>query len=397
MKNQYFEKIENRYVFNLSRIFWHFFIGIGTLAIIAGVCVLAYTLVPVFKKKVNKSAYPPEVKVELSDLVEPSATPALPVEEETPVAPAIPSTDPDKPLYDSLFHVLELLIPSSKYSWEGEGKYVYPSGENYWNYYHTDKYRVFVKTGGGVIDNLNDVYERTDCYSYKNKAVLLQSYLNVLAALNEEVRMTWLNNLINSTKHDFKSSADLYNLLATTISKFSKSDLSYLHSLIEFGNQNPKDVFPFISMVNSDIGRFDVNYRPDVLSNLIDAHRLNFNNNVPVQQKLTEGFLTFVQHFTGDQQSKALMRYYRVYLGKNRERQASIDQIETEFGLEVSKAESDYLAKKSEKQELRLSSVISIGAGIAFVSIIAILLVFLAIQRSVKGIEERMIVSNKDI
>ena len=68
MKTRYFEKVENKYIFNLSLIFWHLFILLGTIAIIGSILLLAYSLSPTFKAGVEKAAYPPEVEVELKDL-----------------------------------------------------------------------------------------------------------------------------------------------------------------------------------------------------------------------------------------------------------------------------------------------------------------------------------------
>ncbi|HRG87533.1 MAG TPA: hypothetical protein PLW44_00835 [Chitinophagales bacterium] len=401
MKNQYFEKVENKFVFNLSRIFWHFFIAIGTLAIVAGIGVLAYSIIPVFKNKVSKAAYPPEVQVTLSDIAEPVAPAQVNTQTVTttstaaittpPPAQVVVSTDPDKSGYDLLVKQLQQLIPPAKYTWEGSGHFEYPYGQNYALYYpNNPKYKVYVKTGGGVIDNLNGVYERTDCYSYKNKTALLQSYINILKVLNEEDRMAWLNNLISYTGNNLKNAIDLFTKLSISASKFPKTDLSYLHTLVSFRQQNKNDGAPFINMVNDLITKFDIQHRVEVLNVLVDAHNYSFNNNVSQQRQLTESFITLITHFTGEQQPRALAKYYRVYLGKNRERETTIAEINTNFTLETAQAEIAYQAKKTAKQTLRLQSIISIGAGIAFVSIIAILLVFLAIQRSVRQIEEKI-------
>ena len=58
MKTKYFEKVENKYVFNLTLIFWHIFIAISTLAIVVSLAVLLWSIIPASEKKVEKKAYP---------------------------------------------------------------------------------------------------------------------------------------------------------------------------------------------------------------------------------------------------------------------------------------------------------------------------------------------------
>ena len=74
MKTKYFEKVENKYVFNISRIFWHIFIVVGSLAIIGGVFLYIYGILPPIKQSVKqeplptKQVYPTAVTVTLNDL-----------------------------------------------------------------------------------------------------------------------------------------------------------------------------------------------------------------------------------------------------------------------------------------------------------------------------------------
>ena len=74
MKTNYFTKVENKYVFNISRIFWHIFIIVGTIAVVFSLWIYMYGLIPPSKKTVEKSplptkqAYPSVIIVSLDDL-----------------------------------------------------------------------------------------------------------------------------------------------------------------------------------------------------------------------------------------------------------------------------------------------------------------------------------------
>ena len=58
MKHNYFEKVENKYVFNLTLIFWHIFIALATLALTISIVILLWGIIPPFKHSVKKEADP---------------------------------------------------------------------------------------------------------------------------------------------------------------------------------------------------------------------------------------------------------------------------------------------------------------------------------------------------
>ena len=86
-KNNYFTKVEDKYVFNLSLIVWHLIIMLASIAVAAGIIVFIWTIAPTFKQKVKKdpypvrAEYPAPVAVSLSDLNLHKATPVLPQKE----------------------------------------------------------------------------------------------------------------------------------------------------------------------------------------------------------------------------------------------------------------------------------------------------------------------------
>ena len=131
MKTKYFEKVENKYVFNMSLIFWHIFIALSTLAIVASILVFLWSIIPAMEKNVEKRAYPEKkqypapVKVALTDLKleetqkEEAPPPVSQKEIETTIA-----NQPQKPIedtkgkseYEAALKTLKTYIPPTKYS-----------------------------------------------------------------------------------------------------------------------------------------------------------------------------------------------------------------------------------------------------------------------------------------
>mgnify|MGYP001568389495 FL=1 len=68
MKNSYVTQVENKYVFNVSLIFWHLFIALATLVIAASLVIFLWSLIPASQKDVEKQPYPEPVKVSLNEL-----------------------------------------------------------------------------------------------------------------------------------------------------------------------------------------------------------------------------------------------------------------------------------------------------------------------------------------
>jgi len=74
MKTNYFSKVENKYVFNVSLIFWHLFITLSTLAVVVCLAIFLWSIIPASQREVEKKPYPakkqyPEpIKVELNEL-----------------------------------------------------------------------------------------------------------------------------------------------------------------------------------------------------------------------------------------------------------------------------------------------------------------------------------------
>lgn len=64
MKTNYFSKIENKYVFNVSLIVWHLFIMIATLSVLISLAIVLWSVFPPSERTVVKNPYPEKLHIQ---------------------------------------------------------------------------------------------------------------------------------------------------------------------------------------------------------------------------------------------------------------------------------------------------------------------------------------------
>jgi hypothetical protein len=386
-----------------------FIIALGALAIITGLTVLAYSFIPTLKRSVEKENYPPEVKVTVSDL---DLSDPIPVEKLTTSTQTSKWQKPqvDEPIteistsissigysdYLSAIERLKQLIPPDKFPWAAKYEYQYPYGKNMWDYYQDEKYRKKVMTGEGIQGNIDETFEAIQTRNYKERADLLMQYFFAIKnSPSPYIRKKFLVYcLLPATKSQGNFSNALAHLtqLSDAASKIPIDSINNYQPILKldrFKRNNAEAGSSFINMVIQHIDSFALSQRVPVLNVMLNNYSLY--NDVSKQSAITKKFLSIITDIPVNKQSKALDQYYNLYVQKNAERDAQIANIESSFIMAQSTAEMEYNAKKAAKEGLRTTSAMGIGAGIAFISILAILLVFLSIQRSVRQLEEKII------
>lgn len=413
MKTNYFSKIENKYVFNVSLIFWHLFIGLSTLAVAISLLIFLWSITPSFQKNVEKQPYPEKklypdpVKVNLSELkleevkleeAPPESLDTVAVIEKKQVVEDITG----KKEYESSLNTLKTLIQPSKYSWKGEGYWYYPQGERYWTYYKQEQYRQWITTEPGIDDKLASSYRNINAKNYVKKKQVLDGFISIVKLIKEEKRTSALEILMNNMANNTAQNNSIYKILTKVVNKMSHIDnLAYLEQLVYFGKINQNDGLPFIEYTATIINNFDVSQRTISIDNLVKSYYNYFNQDLHKQKEATNLFIPLLNKIKITQQGNALMKYYGIYLNKNIERDYKITQIEndhqqkiaeidTQYGLEQLQAQQEFYAKKESKQNLRYKSMMSIGISILLIVLIATILVFFSIQRSVRKIEEKI-------
>ena len=411
MKTNYFSKVENKYVFNVSLIFWHLFITLSTLAVVVCLAIFLWSIIPASQREVEKKPYPakkqyPEpIKVELNELqIEVTKVETLP-----DVAPQIQTTTPvqksvedirGKVDYESSFNTLKTLIPPARYSWQGAGYWSYPYDKRYWDVYKQEKYRQWNVTEPGIEDKLKYAYHRANAENYIDKKQILDGYISVLKILPEEKRVSTIEYLMGNVANNISQNVNICKALTNVVTNMPKEENSaYINQLASFGVNNPNDGSLFIDYIATIIYKFDVARRVEIIDRLITGY--NYFNNLSMLKEATDLFLPLISRIKTENQSKALIQYYGVFRNKNYARDNSIAQIEDEYqqavneienqyNLDQSIAQQEYFSKKMSKTEYRLKSLAGIGGGIVLFVLIAVILVFFSIQRSVRKIEEKI-------
>lgn len=414
MKTNYYSKVENKYVFNVSLIFWHFFVALSSLAVIVCLTIFLWSLIPASQREIEKKPYPEKkqypapVKVGLNELqLEVAKEEVLPV---TPVQIQKTTTTTQKPLedikgkgdYDLALNKLKTLIPPTKYSWQGAGYWSYPYGERYWTVYKQEKYRQWNSTEPGIENKLKVAYRKSKAEKYPDKKLILDGYIDVLKLLPEEKRVSALNNLINNVANNISQNVNVCQALSKFVGEMTKEEnISYLNQLALFGKNNPTDGSPFIDYTATIIGKFSVSKRVEIIGRLTIGYYNYFGQNLSMLKEATDLFLPLVEQIKAENQVKAIIQYYRVFRNKNYDRDNAIVQIENEYqqainvienqyNLDQLAAQEEYQSDKITKAEYRLKSLTGIGGGILLIVLIAVVLVFFSIQRSVRKIEEKI-------
>ena len=398
MKTGYVTQVENKYVFNVSLIFWHLFIAISTLVVVASLLVFLWSLIPASQKDVEKQSYPEPVKVALTELQletqkEEAPTQTLEQAQAVSVTNQQPSEDiQGKGEYDASLNTLKTLIPPSKYSWQGSGYWSYPNGDDrYWKYYKLEKYRQWNSTELGLEDKLKSACNRSNATKYPDRKIILDGLINVIKLLPEETRLGALQDLMSNVADNISQNINIYQSLAKIVGKMSQErNIAYINQLVSFGKRNTHDGYIFINYISTIIDKFDASKRIGVIEQLTIGY-YNFNQNLSMLKEATDLFLPLVAQIKAENQVKAIMQYYGVFRNKNYARDNAIAQIEYKYNLDQMSAQAEYYSDKVSKAEYRTKSLAGIGGGIVLIVLIAVVLVFFSIQRSVRKIEEKLL------
>lgn len=389
MRN-YLEKLEEKFVFRTSHMFFHILVGAAMLVIIGGILLFLWGMTPSFKPGVSKSDYPPVVEVttqELAAAVLPKAElekGAVASDAGNTANPAPAQTadqiaaDPSQKAYETLIDSLQVLLPPEKFSWVDQGHWQRSYYQNRWV---VDVY--------GIQSRLNAAFNSANARSFDDKATVLRSYLPLLSGFEETERLAVLKSLITYSKDDPAATRDNMALLQQAIVAFPADPAEVLNALADFGQKNPRDGRAFIRYASEIIPRFDPAHATEVLGTLIRTY-YNFFDDIERQKRATETFFPLLSTFEGKYQAKALEQYYGMYLQKNREREQQVAQIDQRYQHDLQQADATVAQKRAQKAVNRYYGLLAIGGSLVFISIIALVLVLLSIQRNVRALASQI-------
>jgi hypothetical protein len=416
MKTNYFSKVENKYVFNISLIVWHLLIAIATVGIAISLLIFIWGIIPAAHKKVEKQEYPEKasypvpVAVSLNDLnldkaktdfvPEPTVHEDKSLKDEQKVAEDLTG----KNEYTAVMDTFKILMPPSKFPWESNGYYNYPYGKNYWDYYQNERYREWIVTEYGINDYLKECYRIADANNYLKKTNLIRGYLKVLKLFPEVNRKSVLWYLMSNTADNIERNEQILNSIASISVKIDKTleqNTEIVYHLTKFGVENPNDGISFIEYMSTIIEKFDKSQQLKFVDYMANAYTRFFDQDLNIQKEATNLYLSLLPQLSKDKHASTLPEYFKVYLSKNSKRNEQIRQIEFEYDQSIQAIEEQYLAdqaaaeiqyeeRKIRKEELRLKALGGIGGGILLIITVATFLAFLSIQRSVRKMEETL-------
>ncbi len=406
----YLSKIEDKYLFRISRLFWHVLVGLVTLSLIVGAGLVAWSLIPVATKHVArpevpaKPTYPPPIGISLAD-VSPAAkivagaeVPATVVESQKQEL----RVDPDEPLYLAAKQVLEKVVPLEKITWPGEGQWTYPEGERYWQFYKQEKYRKWVATTPGADDWLRNAFERVGATSFKDRAALLNSYSDLMRVIPLANREDALAVVARETKGSVSSSESILHAVKPVIEIVStEGGLGYLEPILEFSFNNTTEAEGLLGYMAPFIKKIDAAERVSVMAVMIQTFERSFAHSLQQHQDATQMFESLLPSVPKGKQAEYLARCYVRYVEKTESRarairelddkyEGSVQAIEAAYQAKLGIAAMDEIAAKTKKNIARATASASIGGGIVALLLIAMILVFMSIQRSVRVIEFKL-------
>lgn len=382
MKLSFLESFEEKFYFKTSHYFWHLLTGLGGLALVIGVLVLLWGIIPSFKPGVKKPKYPDTVKVtaeEIQTIIHPAPKTtdeaATTTDKEKPAEEA-KTIDPAEKAYLAAIDSMKRLLPPEKYRWESRGHWERGWYRNRWV---VDSY--------GIEDRLKTVYNNTNADNFTTQKQLLDAYIALIALFPEENRYSVLRAALDYSKGDVSTTVSNTELLKASVKNYSTDNADFIEALATFGRKNPRDGQAFIEYSNSIMPKFDQEIKSTMLSTLISSYYKHFNL-IERQQEATDLFLGMLDQFKPEDQSKALAEYYRLYVGKNYERSQKVAELERQYEYDQEHAESVLAQKKAKNAGYRILGLKTIGSSIVFIAFVALFLVLLSIQRNVKMLRD---------
>lgn len=389
-------KIEENYVFRLSRGFWHVLIGLATLAAVAALLALAWAYLPAQKQNVQKAPYPAPVSVSLDEVkTKLKPVPADKTAEAPASAQAASTNTPSEPddkaghaAYLKAFEALKQLMPANKFSWKDAGKWEYPYGQFMWDYYQDPDYRRWVITQKGIPSLLDERYAAAGADTFALKAQLLEAYNATLTLIPLGDRQTAFNTLGALSNGGTDRVANDLTSVNRTVSLLSSKRVTVLGWLVNLISEDGERGRSLVDGLGNHLDKFASTARLDVIDAFFSSYYQKFDGSYEQQQEALEGFLPMLPQLAANEQAKALNTYFDLFVSKNVARQQAIGEINSRYDDALAKAEADYTVMQANKETSRPFAWYALGGGLATAAFFALFLVLLSIQRHLKALLE---------
>jgi hypothetical protein len=363
--------IEERFAFPISRWFWHLIVASALLALVASLALLIFSVSPIIAKKVIKDSYPSNVSLTADDLRQCDVSGANATTTETSAQPV--------GRYAS-FAPLEALIPPDKFAWASQG---------YWQegYYSRD----WILSDYGITVPLRSCLDDVASSDTIAQHRIIEGLAAIITPFPEESRKPVVQSSIfwvAKTATSPVSVSDVITVLTATAAHLGPAgDKSLFAKVAEFGKANPKDGVRFTESANLLFSA----QQPAHYAGLFEIGKgwfaNQFTENADIFGDATKLYVLLPAESRVDP-IKSLPCFYRIFIDKFNKRHEIVGRIDERYQAAAEKAESEHSAKVQSRNKLRFTSLIVLGGSLASIAFFSLMLVLLAIQRSMRKLVE---------
>ena len=378
-----FLKLEERYQFPVSRAFWHFIVAIGAVAAIVGAVIIAYGMLPVFKEKIQKEAYPKQEEVQ-TDEVKRCYAAKQPNTNETEVEESM-GTPVTATMHSTVnFDTLKKSFPETDYSWTYQAA-VYQNRANYWG--GSDRVLVKAEKPGLekiLIEYLEKVAPKSsetqqrivDNLAYLTLYFDVKSRGQILGAATD-----WLDGA-----NDVTSIMQSWPSLANAVSQKTQNPVGLFQNMANFAKHNPDNGVQVLVHALPILALGDSLSKTRIFK--VTTRGYHMIGNFDTWSNATDRFLE-MKELHSDVVS-SLPCYYKLVQEKNASRSVTIDRIDAKYVDSEEKAIAEAESKKAKRSESRKLGLIIFGIALSTISFFSLMLVLLSIQRTMVRIESEL-------
>lgn len=392
-------KIEDKYVFTVSTFFWRILVAVAALGVVAGAALFLWGLIPAFKSSPDKETYPPVASVSFDEIrsrlsAQQQSRPAVTPQQLQGSMER--GEDKSEQIlrsmleYRTTLDTLRALMPESRYAWQSQGRWSYPYGERYYNYYRDERYRQWIVTAHGIPDRMGEACNKAGITSGTERRQFVLACAKFVRGYPLDKRGQPLDAALKVAQSGITKSVSNLALLGSLRDRLLKDQTDLLLACADFLGRNPSDGAPLLQYTSTAVDSFDVTVRNDGLITMMADYSQRFNNQLDRQKEFTNLFLPMAKNFEPKLQVSALEQYYDLAIAKNAARERAIRRIDAQHESALAQAEHEYQAASTKKGERRVLGVYGMGAGLGTIAFVALLLVLLSIQRYVRRIVERL-------
>ncbi|MBK7383211.1 MAG: hypothetical protein IPI81_07725 [Flavobacteriales bacterium] len=388
---------ENRIIFRTSRFLLHLLIVLGSLTILAGLCLWVWSVVPTSKQQVNKPDYPPELGMKWSDVSsvpEPSTKANGDQTDETLRSDTrVVGSSPMEVMYHATVDSLANAQPYLKWRPTGGWKVLDAASYHYWEKRDPQKaatYRIFQGEDNGLAERLDVFFIRTDSGSYADRIAVLRALFSTISDLQVDTigARIMVNAMLDEVVVRELRTLTMLRAASDLAQAFRQSERAWAFrwGLRYFANATVPNA-GFLAAARKWIEPLEADQQFNALQTLTTVFTKDLGSDLDKLEQRRPLFLSMLKEIPREKQALALGQFITAYEGINQLRLKKIQEIDSAYVKNSAVAEHDFVRDGNAKSVIRSSAWILVASGIAVLAILGLLLSVLSIQRSIQKLE----------